>query len=318
MKVTQLISAASLKKKGCLAEAFGSRPPASGLDQVVALCLLKAKFRGDVPAFVEELCYKNVNLGEHPTMRALLNSLFALALWQHTPALAQTNSPMPSAETSSQARQLVQSAEAAYQSGDFSSALEDYSLSYTLTQDAQLLFFIAQCQQQLRSYQEAIQSYRDFLVKTPVPLSDEQRQEVESLILEAEELDKQQKPTPKILNVAPDTEPNEATLFWAKRPVRTYAPFFAVSGLSLISAAVAVAFSVQSANNVKEISTSELLTSEQLRRGRSLSLLLAVGADVLVLTSAITGTLGVLKWRDQKRELSAKVSTDALWIQLRY
>jgi tetratricopeptide (TPR) repeat protein len=252
-------------------------------------------------------------------MRSLLSSaLLALALWQSPLASAQPNTPVVSEETSNQTKLLTQSAEAAYQVGDFSSALEDYSLSYSLSQDPQLLFFIARCQQQLRQYQDAIHSYQRFLERSPGPLSEEERREVESLILEAEELDKQQRPDPTPRDADPDAAPKSAALLWSHTPARAYAPYVAVSGLALVSAAIAMTFSIQTANNVEETSSSELITPEQLKRGRSLSLLLAAGADVLILTSAITGTIGVLKWRDQKRELSAKASTNTLWLQLRY
>jgi tetratricopeptide (TPR) repeat protein len=246
-------------------------------------------------------------------MRPLLTLFFIVfSLWQNTPLLAQPNTP-PDALI--QARQLSQSAEVAYHAGDFGSALDDYSLSYSLSQDPHLLFLIAQCQQKLRNYPEAIQHYRDFLAKTSIPLSEEQRQEVESLILEAQELDKQQ---PNLGLTPQRDEPKEASLLWAPKPARSYAPFFAISGLTLVSAAISATFSVQTANNVALMSSSELVSSEQLNRGRSLSLLLAVGADALILTSAIVGTIGVVKWHDQKRELSAKASANTLWVQLRY
>jgi tetratricopeptide (TPR) repeat protein len=253
-------------------------------------------------------------------MRVLIPSFFcACALWQSAPAFAQSSPPVLSEGATSQATQLSQSAELAYKAGDFSSALEDYSLSYSLSQDPQLFFFIAQCHQKLGNYADAIQNYQNFLLKTTTPLNNEQRQEVESLILEAQELEKQQrKPDPQIESAETNPERKESSLFWAKKPSRTYTPYFAASGFALLAATVSATLSIQTANNVEAMSSSELISEDDLNRGRSMSLLLAVGADVLVLTSAITGTVGVVKWHDQKRELSAKASANSLWLQLRY
>jgi tetratricopeptide (TPR) repeat protein len=104
---------------------------------------------------------------EHPMMKGLARSLWALAL---ALLLIGTSPSALAAEASAseqQARRLFESAEAHFKSGLFAEALAEYQSGYDIHPLPGFLINIAQCQRRLGKLSVARATYRKFIMVAP-------------------------------------------------------------------------------------------------------------------------------------------------------
>jgi len=91
-----------------------------------------------------------------------------------------------SADTNTgKAKQLYDDGVTNYNLGHYEEALTAFEMAYRIRHDAAFLFNIAQCQRQLRRYEDAQRSYRAYLRETP-DLPTTTRDQVQKLLAEME------------------------------------------------------------------------------------------------------------------------------------
>jgi tetratricopeptide (TPR) repeat protein len=120
--------------------------------------------------------------------------------WQLAAMLVVLALTAPSAladANTAKAKQLYDEGVTNYNLGHFDEALAAFDSAYRIRHDAVFLYNIAQCQRQLRKYEDAERSYRAYLRESP-DLSQSTRDQVQKLIADMERsaAEERAKPTP--------------------------------------------------------------------------------------------------------------------------
>lgn len=138
---------------------------------------------------------------ERFTAISMLGALLML-LVSARPALADSST--------AKAKQLFEDGVTSYNLGHYEEALTAFDIAYRLKQDAAFLFNIAQCQRNLRRYEDAQRTYRAYLRETP-DLSAGTKAQIQQIMneLERAQADERAK-QPPTGTVAPKTEPPAA------------------------------------------------------------------------------------------------------------
>jgi tetratricopeptide (TPR) repeat protein len=143
-------------------------------------------------------------------MKTLFAGLFvSFALL--TPAFVQAQQPtQPTQAELDRAKSYFETAQLEYNNGNYSEALEQYKKAYNIVQKPTILFNIGQCHRKLNNFQDASDSYKQFLKDDP---DTQYKGEVEYKIAELEELLKNKQLAldyyKAYLKDKLDTDPNE-------------------------------------------------------------------------------------------------------------
>jgi tetratricopeptide (TPR) repeat protein len=112
---------------------------------------------------------------------AVLGCLFALAAFSAS-ARAQSNAD---SDAKAKARQLYDDGVTNYNLGHYQEALTSFENGYRFRHDPSFLFNIAQCQRNLKRYEDAERTYRAYLRESP-ELSDDARERIQKFISDME------------------------------------------------------------------------------------------------------------------------------------